>query len=109
MSVAEFDKIDGMGKSVNGNELLFLITDHLDWLDEYNHLLILQDKINSYLRFIEAKQYADAYPQEIFDGYIIEIHFQYGVSENCLKFLDVVANQSKTLNVKIMVLEADGY
>jgi len=35
MSVIEPDKIDGMGKSKESNELLLLITDHLDWENEH--------------------------------------------------------------------------
>ena len=103
MSVIEKDKIDGMGKSKESNELLLLITDHLDWENEHVHLIILQNKINSYLEFIESKQYVVTYPQDIFDGYVIEIHFQDGMSENCFKFLEVVANQVEELNVKIRV------
>lgn len=103
MSVIEQDKIDGMGKSKENNKLLFLITDHLDWKNEHNHLVILQNKINSYLEFIESKQYVATYPQDVFDSYVIEIHFQNGMSENCLKFLEVVADQVEVLNVKIRV------
>jgi len=103
MSVIELDKVDGMGKSKESNELLFLITDHLDWENEHEHLVILQNKINSYLEFIESKQYVDVYPQDVLDGYVIEIHFQNGMSENCFKFIEVVANQVEELRVKIRV------
>ena len=63
MSVVEPNKIDAMGKSKESNELSLLITDHLGWENEYDHLVILQDKINSYLSFIESKQYESTYPQ----------------------------------------------
>jgi hypothetical protein len=103
MSIIESDKIDAMGKSKESKELLFLITDHLDWENEHDHLIALQNKINSYLEFIESKQYVDTYPQDVFEGYVIEIHFQHGMSENCFKFLEVVANQVEELNIKIRV------
>lgn len=103
MSVIESNKIDAMGKSKENEELIFLITDHLNWENEHEYLLILQNKINSYLEFIESKQYLETYPQDVFEGYVIEIHFQHGVSENCFKFLEVVANQVEVLNIKIRV------
>lgn len=103
MSVVESNKIDAMGKSKENRELIFLITDHLDWENEHEHLLILQNKINSYLEFIESKQYLETYSQDIFEGYVIEIHFQHEMSENCFKFLEVVANQVEELNIKIRV------
>lgn len=101
MSVIETDKIDGMGKSKKNEELILLITDHLDWENEQEHLLTLQNKINSYLGFIESKQYEETYPNDIFENCVIEIHFKNGMSENCLKFLDVVANQVEQFNIKI--------
>jgi len=94
-----------MGKSKEKSELFFLITDHLNWENEYEHLIILQDKINAYLGFIESKQFIETYPQDEFDSYVIEIHFQNGMSENCFKFLDVVANKAEELNVRIIVEE----
>lgn len=101
MSVIETDKIDGMGKGKENGELILLITDHLDWENEQDHLVILQNKINSYLGFIESKQYVDIYPNDVFEYCVIEIHFQNSITENCLKFLDVVANQVEQFNIKI--------
>ena len=101
MSVIDVDKIDGMGKNEENKELLLLITDHLEWKNEQDHLMILQNKINSYLGFIESKQYVETYSDDVFEKYIIEIHFQNDIPENCFKFLDVVANQVEEFNIKI--------
>lgn len=101
MSVIETDKVDGMGKSKKNGELILLITDHLDWENEQEHLIALQNKINSYLEFIESKQYKETNPNNDFDNFVIEIHFKNSMSENCLKFLDVVANQAEQFNTKI--------
>lgn len=101
MSIIETDKIDGAGKSKEKKELMLLITDHLEWENEHEHLMILQNKINSYLGFIESKQYEEIYPNDTFEKYVIEIHFKNGMSENCFKFLDVVANQVEQFNIKI--------
>lgn len=101
MSVIETDKIDGVGKGEEKGELMLLITDHLDWKNEQEHLMTLQNKINSYLGFIESKQYEEIYPNDSFEEYVIEIHFKNGISENCFHFLDAVANQVEQFNVKI--------
>lgn len=101
MSIIDSDKVDGMGK--RNNELILLITDHLEWENEYEHLLILQNKINSYLGFIETKQYKETYPNTDFDNYVIEIHFLNDISKNCLKLLDVIANQVEEFNIKIRI------
>ena len=50
MSVVESGVVDGIGLADN-ETMKMLITDHLDWQDEYQHLLMLQEKINSYIGF----------------------------------------------------------
>ena len=103
MSVVEKNKIDAMGIGKEKDELILLITDHLDWEKEHEHLTILQDKINAYLGFIESKQFVETYSASVFENYVIEIHFKNEMSENCLKFLNAVANQVESINVKIRV------
>jgi len=72
-TIIDSNKIDVI--SYKDNELILVIVDHLDWSNEHEHLIILQDKINAYLGFVENKEYVDTYPNRVFDGYTIEIHF----------------------------------
>ncbi len=51
MSVIESGQVDGIAAS-DKKTLVLLITDPLDWENEHNHLILLQDKINSYIAFI---------------------------------------------------------
>jgi hypothetical protein len=37
MSVVEINQVDGMGISKDGNGLIFMISDHLDWDNEADH------------------------------------------------------------------------
>lgn len=61
MSILEKDKIDGMGKEKDGKTLVLMISDHLGWDNEKDHLFLLQEKINMYLSFIENGQYTEVY------------------------------------------------
>ena len=38
MSIIETEKVDGVGIDENGISLALLISDHLDWENEYVHL-----------------------------------------------------------------------
>ena len=107
MSVTDRNVIDGMAKSKEGKDLIFLITDHLDWSDEGTHFTALQDKLNDYFMFIEDKQYESRYPNEAFENYVIEIHFKYDIPEKCLYFLDVVAKQVKEAKINIRIQLAE--
>ncbi len=58
MSVTNPKVIDFWGISKEApNDLLLVMTDHLEWGDKAEqgeHLLVLQEKINSYIAFIES-------------------------------------------------------
>lgn len=54
MSIIDKDKIDSIGINKDNGKVILEISDHLDWSCEYEHLVMLQDKINSYLSFIES-------------------------------------------------------
>ena len=102
MSVMEKNKIDGMGIDEKTNTLVFLLVDHLPWIiEEYNHLKTLQAKLNSYLAYIETKQYKSVYRNREFDKFRIEIAFKYQFTENCEKFLGAVRAELKTHNIEL--------
>ena len=95
MSVVDSMVIDGIALTEDKNGIVLLIADHLDWSEEYQHLMILQEKINMYLGYLEEKQYGD-----ITYG-IIEIHFLYSLTDNAEKFLQAVQNQVAQHGIRI--------
>lgn len=107
MSITETNTVDGMGISEDKTGLALLISDHLDWEKEYEHLLLLQDKINAYISFIETQQYQSIYPAYVFTNFVIEIHFKYEIVESCSKFIKAVSEQIKPLNISIRAIALD--
>ena len=81
MSVVESGVVDGIGLAEN-ETMKMLITDHLDWQDEYKHLLILQEKINAYIGFCESGQYKEIYTDTPIEHIIFEIHFMFEPTQN---------------------------
>lgn len=100
MSIVELDKVDAVGKDKKESALRLMIADHLDWEHEDIHLEILQDKINSYLQYIESKQYLEQYGDDFLKFYI-DIHFKEKITEKCVDFLRVAAEQLKLENIFI--------
>ena len=64
MSVVDNKTIDGIALTDDKTGIILLITDHVDWRDEYQHLVMLQEKINVYISYLEEKQYEDIYKGE---------------------------------------------
>lgn len=101
MSVLDRDTVDGMALDKDEKGIRLLIADHLDWSNEYQHLLLLQEKINAYIVFCESKQYNQVY-KNILDEYIIlEIHFRYEPTINTMNFLEQVQRQVEEIGIVI--------
>ena len=75
MSVENLKIIDFVSIDLNGNVVL-TISDHLEWDESNEHLLVLQDKINAYLRSIESgdlyKEYSAAKGRNIVINLVIK-------------------------------------
>ena len=54
MTVAQTRTVDWMGIEKGTEHVSLTVVDDLDWIDEQKHLLLLQEKLNSYLAFIES-------------------------------------------------------
>lgn len=85
-----------------------LITDHLQWTQEYNHLLILQEKINSYIAFCENGQYKDLYNNNDIESVVIEIHFLYESTKNVHVFLEQAPKEINGLELSIECYISEG-
>jgi hypothetical protein len=62
MSVDQKDVVDALSRSHDGSEVTLTISDHLDWSQPLEHVFTLQEKINSYLAFIESGQVLETFP-----------------------------------------------
>ena len=75
MSVDQPNVVDIISNSQSG-EIVLTISDHLDWTDTHGHLLVLQEKINTYLRFLESGEIYQRYPDATGRKIIIKVVFQ---------------------------------
>jgi hypothetical protein len=65
MTVEEPGKIDFTAFDPQSGEMCLVISDHLDWTEQGEHLLLLQSKLNSYLAFIESGEIYGKLPKAI--------------------------------------------
>ena len=54
VTISDTDRIDIIATRPGSPEVRLIIADHLDWAHVNDHALQLQDKINTYLAFIES-------------------------------------------------------
>ena len=101
MSILEKEVIDAVGVSEDGKVLSLMLADHLDWSNEYEHLMLLQDKINTYIAYLENRQFEESYPNHDCSYAVISIYFVHDIPKNCEKFLQAVQDQIGSLGIKI--------
>ena len=77
MSVEEIDQIDIIGIDPISGEVILTVADQLDWSDEYAHLTTLQEKLNTYMAFIETGEMGEQYPQARGRHAVIVVVFQH--------------------------------
>ncbi|MCH2157152.1 MAG: hypothetical protein MK096_00010 [Oleiphilaceae bacterium] len=90
MTIEQEDKVDIIGVNEEEGYISLIISDHLEWDDKNEKLLLLQAKINSYLAYIETGQVYEEYP----DCKDLNVHIRltslHQPNDEGLKFLELV-------------------
>jgi len=99
MSVEDKGKIDIIAKADDGSVTLW-ITDHLPW-GEGAHLMALQAKLNSYLEFVESRQYLEHADVELDAAVRIKVAAQYAPDDEGEAFLFKAAEIAAQMGVAL--------
>jgi hypothetical protein len=75
VTIEDHNVVDIVSIDPAGNVVL-TISDHLEWTDAHAHLVILQEKMNRYLAFIESGEILERYPDAKNRNVVIEVVFQ---------------------------------
>lgn len=105
MAIDDAGVIDGAAID-DSNALILLLTDHIPWegelaLSEYDHLELLQNKLNDYVAYVESGQFRQTFPDHELTMGIIRICFKYNIPDICEQYLNVAQNQIGHLGIKI--------
>lgn len=100
MTVEQTDVVDGIGTDEEMDRVVLVIADHLPWTSD-DHLLLLQEKINSYLGFIENGELAKLMPDAISRFLEIRITCQYPPDEGGISFLEDVKQSLERFGIAL--------
>ena len=94
MSVDEPNKIDFTSVDKARSRVLLSIADHLDWTEnEGEHLLMLQEKLNTYLYFIESGKLVETYSWAKGWPVVIEIAAKYPMNAEATRFFNLAGQR----------------
>lgn len=65
MTIKQTGIVDWLGIEKGTGHVNLTIIDDMDWNSEHEHLLLLEQKLNSYLAFIESGEVFDRLAQEL--------------------------------------------
>jgi hypothetical protein len=99
MSVENTKVVDLVGIDKQSGHVVLTLSDHLPW-ESHEHLLILQDKLNTYLSFIESGELMTRYPDAQGRKPQITIVLKYPPNKTGVEFLNRVAEVVETAGIE---------
>ncbi|CAH0156601.1 hypothetical protein GRW89_17530 [Pseudomonas moraviensis] len=94
------------------DNVVLVITDHLEWGDKAQqgeHLLLLQEKINTYIAFIESGELLESYPPAKGKNPKIRINGLYELPEQGETFVDRVTEVLKGVGIGMEFVLKDDF
>ncbi|MBP5529457.1 MAG: branched-chain amino acid ABC transporter substrate-binding protein [Lachnospiraceae bacterium] len=87
-----------------GDKLILQLYDHLEFTDEIekDHMFLLQDKLNTYIWYVDSEQYKETYPNANLSVFEIQIKFKYNPSDFCISYIQYVNNKLQATEIKVV-------
>ncbi len=90
MSIEQTDVVDAIGVDNATGNVVLTIMDHLQWSKE--HLLLLQEKLNTYLAFVESGELITSYHDAKERNVQISVVCKHAPDDDAKSFLDQIRN-----------------
>jgi hypothetical protein len=91
MSVDQTNVVDSIGIDIATGDVVLTITDHLEWTGSDNeHLLLLQEKLNTYLSFVESGEIFETYPDAKGRAVLIDVVCRWALNQQAQGFYSQV-------------------
>lgn len=88
MTVEQTNLVDFVSVISSRNEVVLTISDHLEWDDKNEHILLLQEKLNSYLAFIESGELLSSYPSAKGKSVVVDVVCRHPLNVAASEFFD---------------------
>jgi hypothetical protein len=94
MSIEQTNVIDFASIDRASGNLHLTISDHLPWdHNEGNHLILLQNKLNAYLRFIESGEVFEKLPDAKGRSIVINLVGKFSLSQKADRFFELARSR----------------
>ncbi len=102
MSVDQTNVVDAIGMDTATGNVVLTITDHLEWTGHDNdHLLLLQEKLNTYLSFVESGEILQTYPNAKDKTVLIDVVCKYPPNQQARDFYSQIVQIIEGAGMKL--------
>jgi len=100
MSIDQAGVIDAIGIDDSTGQTVLTISDHLEW--DKDHLFLLQEKLNTYLSFVESGEIFQAYPNSKGREVLIKVICKYPPDQSVESYLKQIEKIVESAGIKFM-------
>lgn len=102
MSIDQTNVVDAIGVDNVTGSIVLTVMDHLDWTGNANdHLLLLQEKLNTYLSFVEGGEILEVYPDAKERAVLIDVVYKYPLNQQAENFYSQVTSIVEGAGMKL--------
>jgi hypothetical protein len=102
MSVDQTNVVDAIGVDNATGDVVLTITDHREWTGSDNeHRLLLQEKLNTYLSFVESGELLESYPNAKGRAVLIDVVCKCPLNQQAQGFYDQVTQIVEGAGMKL--------
>ncbi|MDG0025359.1 DUF6572 domain-containing protein [Trinickia sp. Y13] len=102
MTIEQTGTVDIVNVDRDSGDLLLTVSDHLPWSEgEGQHLLLLQEKLNAYLGFIESGELVKRFPEASGRQIVINVVGKFPLSETAQAFFERAGTAIETAGFKL--------
>lgn len=99
MSIDQTSVVDAIGVDNSSGDVILTITDHLEWSSN-DHLLMLQEKLNAYLSFVESGEILNTLTDAKGRNVLINVVCKYPPDKSGVDFLNQVTGFIESAGMK---------
>lgn len=101
MALEQANEIDSVGIDIQTDNVVLSIIDGVSWENEHDHLILLQNKINMYLSFIESGEIFSSYPNAEGHLIVIKVYAKHVMPKKGIEFLEKASEVIKAAGFKM--------
>lgn len=100
MTIVQHDKVDGVGIDRASQEVVLVISDHLNWDDDADHFSNLERKISSYLDFVRTGQLYEQMPEAQGLAVRFRLICEHGYNEKIEEILNSIEEELTGMGIR---------